>query len=117
MSRILLAAGALLFALALVLALTFRPAKNAVTVTVGVLGRSTTTTRTVTAPKKTTTAKAPAPAPPPSVPFSWSNAGALIVHPADVDPAWLAQQMRAAGFGWVALDLDPAPDPGWIARF
>ncbi len=56
-----------------------------------------------------TSATAPAPL--------WNDAGALIVHTADVDPAWLGQQMKAAGFGWLAVDLNTPPDGTWIARF
>jgi hypothetical protein len=78
------------------------------------------------APPVTTTvaAPAPAPAPPPParVPMSWNNAGAFVVHTHDVDPTWLGQQLRAAGFGWVAVYLGStgqaeAPDPNWVTRF
>lgn len=113
MSRYLLAAGTFLFGVAVVLALTFHHSKpKARIVTVNVLGRSTTSVRTTTAKQQP-----PAPLPQPPIAFSWSNAGALIVHPGDIDPAWLAQQMRAAGFGWVALQVNDPVDPGWIARF
>lgn len=76
---------------------------------------------TTVAPKPTTTAPPPAP-PPPSVPMSWNNAGAFVVHTHDVDPTWLGQQMRSAGFGWVAVYLGSSGnaeqiDPGWITRF
>lgn len=69
----------------------------------------------------TTTAAAPAP-PPPRVAMSWSNAGAFIVHSHDVDPTWLGQQLRSAGFGWVAVYLgssgNAAPiDQDWVYRF
>jgi hypothetical protein len=47
----------------------------------------------------------------------WNDAGALIAHPGDVDPAWLGQQMKAAGFGWLAVLVNTPPDSGWIARF
>ena len=107
MSRILLAAGAALLFVAAVLA--------TVTQTQG----STTTAITVSLPVHTTKAKPkpkPKPAPPPQVAMSWQNAGAFIVHPGSVDPAQLGQQMRSAGFGWVAVDL-ASLDPGWISRF
>ena len=107
MSRMLLAAGAVLLFVAAVLA--------TVTHT-----RGTTTTVTVTAPAHTTTAPSkpapkPAPPPPPQVAMSWRSAGAFIVHPSSIDPALLGQEMRSAGFGWVAVDL-ASLDPGWISR-
>jgi len=83
-------------------------------------------TTTVTTPKvkpqPTTTAPPPPSPPPPSVPMSWSNAGAFVVHTHDVDPTWLGQQMRQAGFGWVAIYLGSSGnaeqiDPGWATRF
>ena len=54
--------------------------------------------------------------------MSWNNAGGMVVHTSDVDPTWLGQQMRSAGFGWVAIYLgstgNAAPiDTGWVARF
>ena len=54
--------------------------------------------------------------------MSWSNAGAFVVHTHDVDPTWLGQQLRSAGFGWVAIYLGSAGnaepiDPGWVTRF
>jgi hypothetical protein len=51
--------------------------------------------------------------------MSWENGGAMVWHSADVDPEWLGQQLRSAGFGWVALHLGPGdpPDLGWIERF
>lgn len=54
--------------------------------------------------------------------MSWSNAGAMVVQTHDVDPTWLGEQMRSAGFGWVAIFLGStgnavAIDPGWVTRF
>jgi len=54
--------------------------------------------------------------------MSWNNAGAFVVHTHDVDPTWLGQQLRSAGFGWVAIYLGSAGnaepvDPGWVTRF
>jgi hypothetical protein len=125
--RILLALGAALFAVAVILALTLRGgSKKARSVTVTVPTHPATTT---VAPPPTTAAPPPPPPtttapPPPSPPvaMSWQDAGGMVVHPADVDPTWLGQTMRAAGFGWIALFLGgpgkPAPpDPSWIARF
>lgn len=114
-----LGAGVLLLGVALVLALTLRGhSTRVVTVTVPVTGRTTTSAQP---PATTATTPAPAP-PPPSVPMSWDAAGGLVWHSTDVDPTWLGQQMRAAGFGWVAVYLggptDPAtPDADWLARF
>jgi len=72
-------------------------------------------------PAPTTTAPPPAP-PPPRVAMSWNNAGAFVWHTHDVDPQWLGQQLRGAGFGWVAIYLgssgNAAPiDSGWVTRF
>lgn len=128
-----MAAGAVLFAVALVLALVLRQGpRQAVTVTVTVPGRttttvptttaSTTTVPTTTAPTTTApTTTAPVP-PPPSVPMSWDGAGAIIWHAGDAGPTQLGETLHAAGFGWVALYLggpgEPsAPDPGWLYRF
>lgn len=57
-----------------------------------------------------------------AVTMSWSSAGALVWHTRDVDPVWLGEQLRTAGFGWAAIYLGSAgmaqpPDPGWIRRF
>jgi hypothetical protein len=119
MWRLLLGAGGVLFAIALALALLLPGPKHhevaatAVQVTIPVHSVPTTT-----AAAATTTAPAPQPPPtPPTVPMSWQNAGGLIVHTSAIDPLWLGQQMRSAGFGWIAVDLDTAPDPDWIARF
>jgi len=54
--------------------------------------------------------------------MSWGNAGALVWHTHDVDPVWLGQELRAAGFGWVAVYLGSSgmalpPDAGWIQHF
>jgi hypothetical protein len=115
MSRYLLAAGAVLFAIAVVLALLVprgrhhHAAATQVTVTLPA--------HTTPAPP-TTTAPAPPPPPPPSpVPMSWDHAGAIVWHMGDVDPTWLGQQMRAAGFGWLAVYLNTPPDPNWLERF
>ena len=48
--------------------------------------------------------------------MSWESAGGMVVHPDAIDPAQLGTEMRAAGFGWLAVDLAHL-DPGWIARF
>lgn len=76
---------------------------------------------TTVAPPPTTTAPPPPP-PPASVPMSWNNAGALVWHTHDVDPQWLGQQFRRAGFGWVAVYLGSSGnvepiDPDWVTRF
>jgi hypothetical protein len=57
---------------------------------------------------------------PPAAP--WSSAGAFVLHTHDVDPEWLGQQLRAAGFGWVVVyvgstGMEQPPDANWIARF
>lgn len=54
--------------------------------------------------------------------MSWQSAGALVWHIDGVDPAVLAQRMRPAGFGWVAVfladGLDRGPDVrSWVERF
>jgi hypothetical protein len=105
MSRILLAAGAVMLFAAAVLA--------AVTQTHG----SRTVAVAVSAPVTTAPPPAPPPPPPPPPPvaMSWRAAGALVVHPSAVDPAQLGHEMRDAGFSWVAVDLSWL-DPGWIAR-
>jgi len=82
---------------------------------------ATTTTTPAPPPPPTTTTPPPVP-PPPSVAMSWNNAGAFIVHTHDVDPTWLGQQLRAAGFGWVAIYLGSSGqaepvDPDWVTRF
>lgn len=84
----------------------------------------TTTTAKKPPPPKTTTAAPPKPAPPPParVAMSWNDAGAIVVHTHDVDPTWLGQQMRQAGFGWVAVYLGSTGqaypiDTGWVTRF
>lgn len=88
-----------------------------------------TTTTTAPPPATTTqpappppTTTAPPPAPPPTIAMSWDHAGAIVWHTHDVDPDWLGQQLRSAGFGWVAVFLgssgtaDP-PEADWIPRF
>jgi hypothetical protein len=82
---------------------------------------TTTTVATPAPPPPTTTTPPPAP-PPPKIAMSWNNAGAFIVHTQDVDPTWLGQQFRSAGFGWVAVYLGSSGnaqplDPGWVTRF
>jgi hypothetical protein len=83
----------------------------------------TTTTSTSTATTAPTAAPAPVPPPPPaSVAFSWQAAGAFVAHPTDVDPEVLANQLRANGFGWVAVLINDGTsatllDPVWIERF
>lgn len=72
-----------------------------------------------TTTEPTTTAAPSAPTP---VSFSWDDAGAIVYHAEDIDPTWLGQQMRAAGFGWAAVFLGDgpslsAPDASWILRF
>jgi hypothetical protein len=82
-----------------------------------------------TAPPPQPTPSAPAqPAPPPepkgipAVAPPWRGAGALVWHETDIDPVLLAEEMRAAGFDWVAVFLhDGAAEDtlvsGWIERF
>lgn len=72
-------------------------------------------------PTPTTTAPPPPP-PPPRIAMSWNNAGAFVWHTHDVDPTWLGQQLRTAGFGWVAIYLGSSGnaepiDPDWVTRF
>lgn len=82
---------------------------------------ATTTAAKPTPPPPTTTAPPPLP-PPPRVAMSWNNAGVFVWHTHDVDPTWLGQQLRRAGFGWAAVYLGSAGnvqpiDPGWVTRF
>jgi hypothetical protein len=82
----------------------------------------TTTVATPTVKPQPTTTAPPPPPPPPRIAMSWNNAGAFVVHTHDVDPTWLGQQMRQAGFGWVAVYLGSSGnaepiDPGWATRF
>jgi len=63
----------------------------------------------------TTTAPSP-------VAMSWQAAGGIVVHTDAIDPTLLGQEMRDAGFGWVAVLLPdgqrPVPlSPAWIERF
>jgi hypothetical protein len=79
-------------------------------------------TTTVPAPPPITTLPPTTTAPPPPpkpIPMSWANGGAIVWHSGDVDPDVLGQQLRAAGFGWVAVNFAPGepPDLGWIERF
>jgi hypothetical protein len=48
--------------------------------------------------------------------MSWDAAGGLVVHPSDIDPAQLGTEMRDAGFGWLAVDLEHF-DADWVSRF
>lgn len=54
--------------------------------------------------------------------MSWDEAGAFVWHETDISPEALGREMRAAGFGWVALFLhdglsvDPVEDD-WVRRF
>lgn len=105
-------AGAVLLLLAVVLAVVLRPAaKHAAP------PPPPTTTVAPPPPPPPTTTVAPPPTPKP-VPISWSNAGALVVHTGDSDPEWLGRQLRAAGFGWVAVYFDHTtpPDVSWLDR-
>ena len=124
-------AGAGLLALGIVLAVALRHGSSqpaAVPTTTTTAPPPATTTQP--APPPTTTAPPPAPppttapppAPPPHVAMSWDHAGAIVWHTHDTDPDWLGQQLRSAGFGWVAVFLgssgvaDP-PEAGWVVRF
>jgi|SRR5579862_1139210 len=116
--RLLLAGGFVLLLVAGILAVTLRPSRTTVkTVTITVPSRTTTQQTTTAA-----TTTQPAPPPPPQVAMSWDNGGGIVWHPDDVDPSWLGQQMRSAGFGWLAVylgenDSTNPPDTNWIARF
>ena len=76
------------------------------------------TTTTTAAPTQPTTTTAP-----PVVPaMSWQEAGAFVWHETDISPEALGQELRANGFGWVALFVQDGvtEDPvegNWIARF
>src|SRR5581483_831077 len=81
-----------------------------------------TTTAPAPKPPPPTTTAPPLAPPPPRVAMSWNNAGAFVWHTHDVDPTWLGQQLRSAGFGWVAIYLGSAGnaepiDPEWVTRF
>lgn len=106
-----LAAGAVLLLVAVVLSIVLRhhKARPAASVTVSL------PTHTATA-ATTTAATTTAPPPPPTVAMSWESAGALVVHTDSIDPAELGQEMRSAGFGWLGLDLAHY-DAGWVDRF
>lgn len=117
MPRYLLAAGAALLLLVAVLALIFRPhhpSHPATSVTVSLPAHTTTAATTTTAPPPVTTTALPPP--PPTVAMSWQSAGGLVVHTDSIDPAQLGQEMRDAGFGWLALDLAHF-DLDWVNRF
>ncbi len=118
----LLFVGGVLLLLGVVLAVLLRPAaapRRAERPPTTTLAPPTTATPTTTAAPPTTTAPPPQPA---AVPMSWRGAGAFVVHTHDVDPEWLGQTLRSAGFDWVAVYLGQAGspdaiDPGWIERF
>lgn len=122
MPRILLVTGAALLALTVLLAVTMRHSGtgSAVPATTSTSAAPPTTTAPLTTPlpsPPTTTQALPAP-----VSMSWRSAGGMIWHASDIDPTWLGQQMRAAGFGWIAVYLGGPEDPGtadasWIQRF
>lgn len=121
MPRLLLAAGTALLLVAAVLAVLLRhhASHPAASVTVSVPAHTTTAAppppATTTAPPPPTTT-APPPPPPSAVPMSWDDAGALVVHTDSVDPTQLGQEMRSAGFGWLAVDLANL-DGTWVDRF
>jgi hypothetical protein len=54
--------------------------------------------------------------------MSWEDAGAFVWHETDVSPEALGQELRANGFGWVAVFVqdgvteDPVEND-WIGRF
>jgi hypothetical protein len=78
-----------------------------------------TTVPTTTAPPTTAPTTTAPPAP---VAMSWERAGGLVWHASEIDPTVLGQEMRGAGFGWVALFLadglqQDVPPPSWIERF
>lgn len=131
---VLLLAGAVLLVVAVVAIVLVTPRRrSAVTATSTTTTPAATTTEPVTttapAPATTTTtapattaAPATTTAPPPPVPFSWQHAGGLVVHADAIDPVVLAQAMRGAGFGWVAVLLADGRSqvtlpPTWIQRF
>jgi len=52
----------------------------------------------------------------------WRAAGAFVWHPDALDPSALGREMRANGFGWVALRVQDGSDAdsiskSWISRF
>ncbi len=54
--------------------------------------------------------------------MSWQQAGGLVWHADAVDPTVLGQQMRSAGFGWVAVQIADGTTPSevspvWVERF
>ena len=125
-----LLAGAGLLVVTVVVAVVVLPRRKAAAptasrpTTTAAVPPATTTTTTTAAPATTTspppsTTAPPAPSP---VPMSWQSAGGLVWHADSIDPEVLAEAMRQAGFGWVAVQLadgstaTPLPE-GWIARF
>lgn len=64
----------------------------------------------------------PAPPPPPApIAMSWNSAGGLIVHPEAIDPVVAADEARANGFGWIAVQIADgetalASPSDWVAR-
>lgn len=88
-------------------------------------GSSETGTSTDEAPPvetSTPTETAPPPVPPIGVDVSWDAAGAFVWHETDISPEALGEELRRAGFGWVALFVhdglgeDPVEDD-WVRRF
>lgn len=123
---ILLAAGLALAGIAAALALTQRGSRTVVRTVTVTVPATTPPSQTTAPPPATTAPPAPtttSPAPPPTTAaMSWQHGGGIVSHTSAVDPAWLGQQMRAAGFGWLAVflgegDTVTPPDPGWISRF
>ena len=54
--------------------------------------------------------------------MSWQSAGGLIVHADQLDPVVAADEARANGFGWIALQIADGgtalPSPAnWVMRF
>jgi hypothetical protein len=59
---------------------------------------------------------------PTAVPLAWRSAGAFVWHTDGIDPTHLGLEMRANGFGWVAIRIHDGKtadkiDPDWIAQF
>jgi hypothetical protein len=54
--------------------------------------------------------------------MSWNAAGAFVWHETDISPELLAEDLRASGFGWVAVlvaegGVEDAVEDDWVARF
>jgi len=80
------------------------------------------TTTPTTATLPTTEPTTTAPVAPPRIAMSWQTAGGLVYDAQAVDPTVLGNEMRAAGFGWVAVRIADgttviAPSPQWISLF